>query len=1152
MANQPTKYRKFVVGAASAALVASAVAPVASAAEFSDVSAGNSHKASIDALVAKGVISGYPDGSFQPNKTLTRSDVVKMMGKWLKAEGYAVPTDYKTNPRFADLTSASNDELLQYAALVKDNGLFIGTPDGKLDPAGNITRENMAIVVVRAFDRVHDIDLATYVAAQDFNKDVTDRASAKAEARPAIDVLDYFDITNPEAPQFNPKGTTTRAQFASFLNKAIETDYSEVGSGVVGTANVKAVNATTVEVTFKDAVENINSLNFTIEGLTVSNAAVKQSDNKTVVLTTAVQKGGEKYTVSLNNEEIGSFEGISAVIPTKVDITTQSVQGKVGQQAIVSADVGVKQAGIPVTFNVKADTLVTLNKDQVFEAVTNADGIATLSYTQYAAGVDEVVAYPTGAPTVRDYATVHWGVDTILTLEEDDKKGASLNNGENKVYKVTYKDPKTGKPVQNEEINVTFAENVDVAINKITDATINGKPAYQTTNDKVESVTVKTDSKGEATFTVSGTNTKATPLVFVDGSGYSDKKANDKLDRTELQVKAAELTFGAVHVKYELEVTRDGSEEAAVRSASNDNGRVYKVAVKDENGKAAAGEVINVAFDEILDKVISTKTDAEFVVDNDDLKGTSNYYNSNNRQQIQIELDSKGEAEFKIVSDDVKGYATPVIWIDINSSNNKEGTLEEGEPTKTAAMTYFAAEKVAGSSLKVYEPVNGPEIKDNRTIDATKGAQFTFRVANQSGKAIDANKVKGGTATFKVENTGTKDVVVFRNSADLTAYLADPTTANLNKGTVISTKRTVTLPSISLPLYKNDANIYVASVGGESASVEVTSYGEVKDLDDKTVNLSESKVAKATFKSSATVGDSISEVVESFDKDKQTIKFFGKDKIDYKSDAADGKVSYFSALSGAKVGVGKEEFERLLADHTSRDITVNYFKNAQGNIELTVLSNVAATNKFNASLNIVDGTAATTLTTPDTVSFGGYTFTASPGTSLNGYNFAVGTIADGATTAARLEGNTIVLSGDFANDDLSGQYASTASVQTAINAITFPNGGSITVGGTPSALTPGAKSLPFANGTDASPGTKEVATLEIAGTARTNTASVTVNGTTTAVTVAVGDSAATVASKIATALNGNVTGYDVTVNGNKVVFTAQSVGNPTNITVTVR
>ena len=96
---QSAKYKKFIIGAASAALVASAVAPVASAKDFNDTK-GNTHEPAIDALSDAGVITGYPDGSFLPNKTMTRSDVVKLMGKWLVSEGYKVPTDYKTKMRF--------------------------------------------------------------------------------------------------------------------------------------------------------------------------------------------------------------------------------------------------------------------------------------------------------------------------------------------------------------------------------------------------------------------------------------------------------------------------------------------------------------------------------------------------------------------------------------------------------------------------------------------------------------------------------------------------------------------------------------------------------------------------------------------------------------------------------------------------------------------------------------------------------------------------------------------------------------------------------------------------------------------------------------------------------------------------------------------
>lgn len=105
------------------------------AASFSDT-AGNTHELAIEALVGQGIISGYPDGTFKPNKTLSRSDVVKLLGEYLVAQGYTVPSDYKTNMRFNDLRSTSQDELLQYAALVKDNGVFNGS-SGNLLPNDN-------------------------------------------------------------------------------------------------------------------------------------------------------------------------------------------------------------------------------------------------------------------------------------------------------------------------------------------------------------------------------------------------------------------------------------------------------------------------------------------------------------------------------------------------------------------------------------------------------------------------------------------------------------------------------------------------------------------------------------------------------------------------------------------------------------------------------------------------------------------------------------------------------------------------------------------------------------------------------------------------------------------------------------------------------
>ncbi|WP_153720883.1 S-layer homology domain-containing protein [Sporosarcina cascadiensis] len=839
MANQPTKYRKFVVGAASAALVASAVAPVAFAADFSDTK-GNTHETAIDALSDAGVITGYPDGSFKPNKTLTRSDVVKLMGKWLKTEGYKVPTDYKTKPRFADLKSSSNDELLQMAALVFDNGVFNGTPDGKLDPNGDITRENMAIVLVRAFDRVHDIDLASYVAAQDFKKDVTDLGKAKAEARPAIDVLDFFDITNPAAPQFNPKETTTRGHFATFLHKTLNADFSDVGTGTVapGVASVKAINATTVEVAMKDKVDNINSLNFKIDGLTVSNAAVKQTDDKTVVLTTAVQKGGEKYTVTLNEKAIGSFTGVSAVVPSTIKITNQSVQGKTGQQAILSADVGVKQAGIPVTFNVKANTTGTTNKDQIFEAVTNADGIATFSYTQYSAGTDQVTAYPTGAPSVRDLGFVFWGVDTILNIEEV-TTGNTVNNGANKTYKVTYKNATTGKPEANRTFNVSLAENLNVTPDKLSNATVNGVKVSQLVNDKTPTTaTITTDSKGEATFTVSGTNSKATPVVF--GLNTDNNKTASTYEASLLQAKASTVTFAAQQAEYAIELTRDGGE---VSAKGVSNGRKYNVVVKNKEGNVAKNEVVNVAFNEDLDRVISTNTQAQFIkVDNND----NQYYAG---KQISVKTDNNGKASFIIGSDVENDYATPIAWIDVNTPNAVEGKLDEGEPFTVGSISYFKEAYLDGAALKVFNNAG----KETGEFLGQGPAVFKAALVNQSGKAVPNTSIKN--VSYTIFNTGASDVKVGEQ--------------------IISPNRSYTVTYTS-----PNTDLVVTAAQDKNAAVRVVATGTAIDTDRKDYAFT-AKEATATFTGTKEVGAIHTDEVVSYNSDKKELNFIGKDPVKY-------------------------------------------------------------------------------------------------------------------------------------------------------------------------------------------------------------------------------------------------------------------------------
>lgn len=91
----------------------------------------------------------------------------------------------------------------------------------------------------------------------------------------------------------------------------------------------------------------------------------------------------------------------------------------------------------------------------------------------------------------------------------------------------------------------------------------------------------------------------------VTTTGYTQKYTADTL-----QASAAKVTFGAVQAAYSLELTRDGGEVSATGVL---NGRKYNLVVKDKDGKLAANEIVNIAFNEDLDGVISTVTSAQFV-----------------------------------------------------------------------------------------------------------------------------------------------------------------------------------------------------------------------------------------------------------------------------------------------------------------------------------------------------------------------------------------------------------------------------------------------------------------------------------------------------------------------------------------------------------
>ncbi|MEG0472383.1 MAG: S-layer homology domain-containing protein, partial [Solibacillus sp.] len=275
------KSRKFIATSATAALVASAIVPVASAAQINDFnSISQFAQEAVQDLNDRGVIKGDQKGNFNPKNNVTRAEAAKILTSALGLEGSGSTsfTDVKTSAWYYDAIDAA-----------VSNGIFQGQGAGKFNPSGNLTRSEAAIILVDAFGLEGTADLSQF----------KDSASVKSWAQEALEIAVANEVMKGDGGNLKPNASISRQEFAVMYHRteALETTEEETVAG-----SVKAINNTTVEVTFEEEVTNLNDLDFAIEGLTISNKAVKQTNKKTVVLTTSAQTADVEYTVTVDGE----------------------------------------------------------------------------------------------------------------------------------------------------------------------------------------------------------------------------------------------------------------------------------------------------------------------------------------------------------------------------------------------------------------------------------------------------------------------------------------------------------------------------------------------------------------------------------------------------------------------------------------------------------------------------------------------------------------------------------------------------------------------------------------------------------------------------------------------------------------------------------
>ena len=101
------------------------------ATRFSDVGGGNMASGYIEELVEKGIISGYPDGTFGPNKVLNRGEMAMLINRAYNYGGTSI-------------SSAARN--------LMDRGIAQGFPDGSFGATATIIRADFAVFLARSIN----------------------------------------------------------------------------------------------------------------------------------------------------------------------------------------------------------------------------------------------------------------------------------------------------------------------------------------------------------------------------------------------------------------------------------------------------------------------------------------------------------------------------------------------------------------------------------------------------------------------------------------------------------------------------------------------------------------------------------------------------------------------------------------------------------------------------------------------------------------------------------------------------------------------------------------------------------------------------------------------------------------------------------------
>lgn len=739
-------YSKFVATAATATLVASAVAPAASAA-FSDVA--DRYKDAVDYLAAEGVTQGYPGGKFGTDDNIKRQDAAVMIARVLGAtpEGNypdAGFTDVPTNRQWA-------------VNFLAEKKIVSGKAAGKFGANDFTQRDEMAKIIAGAYELVADETNA--FPFTDVSKTFKTFVDALNEAGIA---QGYANST-----QFGSGDMVTRGQFALFIYRA---EGSPVATPVVTEITAaSAASNKTVELS-GTALENLSKEDLSIEGNTVESVTFdKESEKVLVTFKNAFVSGQEQTLVFTDAEKVKTtFTFTYTFEVNSVETTTVRVDDNTDAQflgfTVNGKSVSVQSlldAGFTVEFqSTTASVLKNSKTGELDESALPAE----FSYKVVISKGDVKVESELSKVKVFDFAT-------YLTNLSD----VTVNQGD---VKVT-----SGKvSVQDGAVNVLATKATTLNGATVTPSTV----TYKSSNPAVASVNATTGvvtpiQAGTVTITASADEASiSVPLTVVSGARTAASTTATTTEVKLLATKSQAIDFKAVDqygdefegtlsvVSRDAAIADGSSTITFVNGASSEtvNALTKGSTIIDLKNGATVIQSINVS---VSDDAVVASRKVETVSPSADT--TLDVVSGSTDQKVELVWNQYNAAGFFIgaetnfTNDDVEGtkytvsssdaeVATVAVAADgkITVSAIKEGTanivIKEGSVTRATAKV------TVNNSTPTISAVDFETVEDVTTVGALNKQILTSEGITLSSTDYTA-EIDSATGTIFVDVEGT-------------------------------------------------------------------------------------------------------------------------------------------------------------------------------------------------------------------------------------------------------------------------------------------------------------------------------------------------------------------------------------------------------------